>query len=69
MAMNVPEVSEAWLQQPGLEPPACRHTHTPLHMQEGASWSLTLFLLSLQSCEAGVSCHVELWPTQQHSVG
>lgn len=21
------------------------------------------------SCEAGVSCHVELWPTQQHSVG
>lgn len=28
MAMNVPEVSEAWLQQPGLEPPACRHTHT-----------------------------------------
>lgn len=25
--------------------------------------------LEIKSCEAGVSCHVELWPTQQHSVG
>lgn len=60
-----------WLQQPGLEPPVCRHTYAGrcryTHTQE--SGDLTLSLLSQQSCEAGVSCHVELWPTQQHSVG
>lgn len=25
--------------------------------------------LEIKSCGAGVSCHVGLWPTQQHSVG